>query len=193
MNQPYVLILYFSQLGNTEKMAEYIAKGAEYSGHFQTTLLKIDHYLEPIHHKATIQHHLDLLKGCAGLALGSPTYFGNMAAPMKSFWDQTTPLWLEGALVDKPACVFTSTGGPYGGSETTLLSMMLPLLHHGMTLCGIPYCKTTYAPDNAQGMPYGVSHLAESDGSRPLDHNEKKGCMILGKRLAHVTQCLSSA
>src|SRR5690606_11189879 len=120
-----------------------------------------------------------------GLALGSPTRFGNMAAPLKYFLDGTSALWLSGALVDKPAAVFTSTASMHGGQESTLLSMMLPLLHHGMLLVGLPFSEAGLSTTTAGGTPYGASHLAGSDG-RPLDETEARLCRALGQRLALV-------
>ena len=124
------------------------------------------------------------LKECAGLALGSPTRFGNMAAPMKYFLDTTSPLWLSGQLVGKPACVFTSTSTLHGGQESTLLSMMIPLLHHGMLIMGLPYSETDLVHTRSGGTPYGASHLAGDKGDLPLSEEEIRLCHALGARLA---------
>jgi NAD(P)H dehydrogenase (quinone) len=127
---------------------------------------------------------LEDLRDCAGLALGSPTRFGNMAAPLKYFLDSTAGLWLEGALVDKPAAVFTSTGSMHGGQESTLLSMILPLLHHGMCIIGLPYTEEALSATISGGTPYGASHVAGIDDSLPITEDEKKLAIALGARLA---------
>ena len=133
---------------------------------------------------------LDDLKNCAGLALGSPTRFGNMAAPLKYFLDGTSNLWLTGALVGKPAGVFTSTASLHGGQETTLLSMMLPLLHHGMLITGLPYSESALLETQGGGTPYGASHHAGADGKSGLDTHEVALCRALGMRLAKTAQKL---
>ncbi len=132
------------------------------------------------------------LEECVGLALGSPTRFGNMAAPMKYFLDRTSSLWLKGALIDKPACVFTSSGSMHGGNESTLLTMMLPLLHHGMTILGIPYSEASLSTTQAGGTPYGASHIGGEMNDRPITEDEKKLCLALGKRLAETVLQLKS-
>jgi NAD(P)H dehydrogenase (quinone) len=132
------------------------------------------------------------LQQCIGLALGSPTRFGNMAAPMKYFWDGTGALWLKGALAGKPAAVFTSTSSLHGGQETTLLSMMLPLMHHGMVIVGLPYTATELSTTETGGTPYGASHLAGSASDRPISSEEKTLCIALGKRLAETAVKLAA-
>ncbi|HEY0906966.1 MAG TPA: NAD(P)H:quinone oxidoreductase, partial [Methylophilus sp.] len=127
------------------------------------------------------------LEECAGLALGSPTRFGNMAAPMKYFLDGTSGLWLKGALIGKPAAVFTSSGSMHGGNETTLITMMLPLLHHGMLIVGLPYSEPQLTATTSGGTPYGASHIGGAMDDRPLTEDEKKLCMAMGKRLAETT------
>ena len=124
------------------------------------------------------------LRDCAGLVIGSPTRFGNMAAPLKQFLDESSSLWLQGALIDRPAAVFTSTASLHGGQEATLLSMMVPLLHHGMVLVGVPYSIPALRATAAGGTPYGASHWATDKGDRPLDDNEAEICRALGKRVA---------
>ncbi len=131
------------------------------------------------------------LQRCIGLALGSPTRFGNMAAPLKYFLDQTSGLWLSGALIGKPATVFTSTSSLHGGQESTLLSMMLPLLHHGMLICGVPYSETALMHTTTGGTPYGASHLAGTDSRLPLSDDEKTLCMAQGRRLAGIAMQLA--
>lgn len=135
---------------------------------------------------------LEDLKNCAGLALGSPTRFGNMASPLKYFLDGTSSLWLTGSLVGKPAAVFTSTASLHGGQETTQLSMLLPLLHHGMLVLGIPYSEPALLETRGGGTPYGASHFAGADGKRSLDEHELTLCRALGKRLAETAGKLGS-
>ena len=125
------------------------------------------------------------LESCAGLIIGSPGYFGNMAAPVKHFFDQTSPLWLSGAMIGKPAGVFTSTQSLHGGQETVLTSMMLPLLHHGMLISGIPYSEPALNQTQSGGTPYGASHVAGPDG-RPLSEHEQNACRTLGRRIAEL-------
>jgi len=134
---------------------------------------------------------LEDLQNCAGIALGSPTRYGNMAAPMKYFLDGTSPLWMAGTLAGKPAGVFTSTASLHGGQETTLLSMMLPLLHHGMLLVGLPYSEMELLRTTSGGTPYGPSHLAGSESNLPLTDAEKHLCQALGKRLARTALALN--
>jgi NAD(P)H dehydrogenase (quinone) len=131
------------------------------------------------------------LEECAGLALGSPTRFGNMAAPLKYFLDATGALWANGALAGKPAAVFCSTASLHGGQETTLISMMLPLLHHGMLIVGLPYTNAQLNTTTTGGTPYGASHVAGAHADRPISADEKALCIALGKRLAEVSQKLS--
>jgi len=135
---------------------------------------------------------LEDLEECAGLALGSPTRFGNMAAPLKYFIDSTSSLWLNAKLAGKPAAVFTSTSSMHGGQETTLVSMMLPLLHHGMLITGLPYTETELLTTETGGTPYGPSHTAGSDSKRPLSTEEKHLCTALGKRLATIAVTLAT-
>ena len=136
---------------------------------------------------------LDDLKECAGLALGSPARFGNMAGALKYFLDGTGPLWLSGQLAGKPAAVFTSSSSMHGGQETTLISMMLPLLHHGMVVLGLPYSEPALMRTHAGGTPYGASHVAGLDNDRPLSAEEKELCQALGKRLANIAKQLHGA
>ncbi len=132
------------------------------------------------------------LDECAGLALGSPTRFGNMAAPMKYFLDGTAGLWLKGTLVGKPACVFTSTGSMHGGNESTLLTMMLPLMHHGMLIVGLPYSEPALSTTLSGGTPYGASHVGGVMDDKPITADEKKLCIALGKRLAETALKLAA-
>ena len=131
------------------------------------------------------------MEECIGVALGSPTRFGNMAAPMKYFLDGTTALWLKGTLIGKPACVFTSTGSMHGGNESTLLTMMLPLMHHGMVIVGLPYSEPSLASTQSGGTPYGASHVGGALDDKKITEDEKKLCIALGKRLAETALKLS--
>jgi len=126
------------------------------------------------------------LENCDGLIIGSPTRFGNMSASMKYFFDSTSSLWMKGSLVDKPAAVFTSSSSMHGGQESTLLSMLNPLLHHGMLICGIPYTETALSKTTTGGTPYGASHVAGSNNTLPISDHEKTLCIALGKRIAHL-------
>lgn len=188
-----ILVLYYSQHGAVKQLAQLIARGVESVPGCQARLRTVPKvstvceataptipdagapYVEPA----------DLVE-CAGLALGSPTRFGNMAAAMKYFLDGSTGLWLNGALAGKPACVFTSSSSQHGGQESTLLSMMLPLLHHGMLLVGLPYSEPALSATQTGGTPYGVSHVAGPNNDRPISDDERKLAIAQGKRLAEV-------
>lgn len=187
-----ILILYYSQGGAVRDLAQQIARGVESvpgSRARLRTVPKISANCEAIEPEipssgapyATLQD----LEECAGLALGSPTRFGNMAAPMKYFLDGTSGLWLKGALIGKPAAVFTSSGSMHGGNEMTLMTMMIPLLHHGMLLMGLPYSEPQLGTTKTGGTPYGASHIGGAMDDQPLSDDEKKLCLALGKRLAH--------
>ncbi|KHD06095.1 NAD(P)H-quinone oxidoreductase [Candidatus Thiomargarita nelsonii] len=186
-----ILVLYYSRHGHVAQMAQKIARGIEEVPNCQARLRTVPEVSQLC--EATVPDipdagppyvSLDDLENCAGLALGSPTRFGNMAAPLKYFLDQTSGLWLSGALVDKPAAVFTSTGSLHGGQESTLLSMMLPLLHHGMLLLGLPYTQGDLLTTRTGGTPYGASHVAGTDNKNPMSEEEQRLCRALGKRLA---------
>ncbi len=188
---PYILILYYSRHGATEEMARQIARGVEEVPGIEARLRSVpavstvcEATQDSIPAAGAPYAELDELRNCAGLALGSPTRYGNMAAPMKYFLDGTSPLWMAGALIGKPAGVFTSTSSLHGGQETTLLSMMLPLMHHGMLLLGLPYSETDLLRTSTGGTPYGPSHLAGPESNLPLSDAEKRLCRALGKRLA---------
>ncbi len=193
-----ILVLYYSRNGATRQLAEYLAEGIGQvtgAGARMRTVPAVSANCEAteadIPASGPPYAELRDLEECAGLALGSPTRFGNMAAPLKYFLDGTTPLWLSGALVGKPAAMFTSTGSLHGGQETTLTSMMLPLLHHGMVIVGLPYSEVELMSTTSGGTPYGASHFAKPDGSAPITQEERKLAMALGKRLAHVAMKLS--
>lgn len=193
-----ILVLYYSRYGATKEMAQLIARGAEEVPDIQARIRTVpaistvcEATEDTIPDSGAPYATLDDLKECYGLALGSPTRFGNMAAPLKYFLDSTSGLWLSGALSGKPASVFTSTSSMHGGQETTLLSMMLPLFHHGMILLGIPYSNTELLSTKTGGTPYGNSHLAGGDSKLPLSDEEKTLCLAQGKRLAETALNLS--
>lgn len=186
-----ILVLYYSRHGATQKMAEQIARGIESVAGVEAMIRTVpdDKTTEQPEMGAPFVT-LDDLKNCDGLALGSPTRFGNMAAPLKSFLDSTSGLWMGGNLVGKPAVVFTSTSTMHGGQETTLLSMMLPLLHHGMLILGIPYTEPALTTTLEGGTPYGASHYAGSRSDKSLSESESVLCKHLGKRLATIASQL---
>ena len=195
MNQisgKYILVLYYSRHGATAEMARLIARGVEKEGLEARlrTLPEVSSVCEAtadsIPDQGAPYASLEDLEHCSGLALGSPTRFGNMAAPVKYFLDTSSKLWMSGALIDKPAGVFTSTSSMHGGQETTLMSRMLPLLHHGMLICGLPYSETGLLTTQAGGTPYGPSHVAGSDSDLPLTDTEQDLCRALGRRLARL-------
>jgi NAD(P)H dehydrogenase (quinone) len=193
-----ILVLYFSRNGTTAEMANHIARGVDAVSGVEALVRTVpdissvcEKTAESIPAHGAIYATLDDLKQCDGLALGSPTHFGNMASPLKFFIDSTTEIWFSGALIGKPACVFTSTGSMHGGQESTLLSMMLPLLHHGMLLLGLPFTETALRETTSGGTPYGPSHLSlEQTG---LTDHEKKLCQALGTRLAKTALLLKQA
>lgn len=188
---PTVLVLYYSRHGATKSMAQQVARGVKSVDSVDAkirTVANISTTCEVVEEDIPSEGHpyveLADLEQCDALALGSPTRFGNMAAALKYFLDSTSTQWLSGALIDKPAGVFTSTASLHGGQETTLLSMMLPLLHHGMLIVGIPYSEKDLHSTSTGGTPYGPSHLAGPDSSNELSEEEKKLCFALGKRIA---------
>jgi len=193
MAEPFVLVLYYSRHGATAAMAGEVARGIERVSGISARLRTVpaisancEQSEEEIPAEGPLYCELDDLRECAALVLGSPTRFGNMAAPLKYFIDQTSSLWLSGALIDKPAAVFTSTSSLHGGQETTLLSMMLPLLHHGMIIAGLPYSEPGLMAAQSGGTPYGPSHWAGSDNRRALDETEASLCRALGHRVARL-------
>jgi NAD(P)H dehydrogenase (quinone) len=188
-----VLVLYYSQNGAVKQLAQLMARGIEQVPGVKARLrtvpkvAPITQEIAPAVPDAGAPYvELSDLKECIGVALGSPTRFGNMAAALKYFWDSTGELWLNGALAGKPAAVFTSTGTQHGGQETTLMSMMLPLLHHGMVIVGLPYTEATLSTTKSGGSPYGASHVAGLTNDAPVSDDEKKLTIALGKRLAEV-------
>ncbi len=189
----YILVLYYSRHGATASMAQQVARGVSQVDGIEVvvrTVPAVSNQCEaienPIPESGDLYATLDDLKNCAGLVLGSPTRFGNMAAPMKYFLDSTSTLWANGDLINKPAGLFTSTGSLHGGQETTLISMMMPLLHHGMVIAGLPYSEPELMVSKTGGTPYGASHLAGANSDLPLVEEEKKLCRALGKRVAQL-------
>jgi NAD(P)H dehydrogenase (quinone) len=193
MNRPslILLVLYYSRHGATRRMAELICQGIDSMPGCEARLRTVPAVSTVVEASAPAipddgppYVELEDLEQCDGLALGSPTRFGNMAAAMKYFWDGTSAQWLAGTLAGKPACVFTSTGSLHGGQESTLLSMMLPLLHHGMLLLGLPYTHPELMTTASGGSPYGASHWAGLNGDRQLSEDSRNLTIALGKRLA---------
>jgi len=193
-----VLILYYSQTGAVRDMAQYIARGIEQvpgaSARVRTVprVSTVIEASEPsIPDRGAPYAELSDLEECIGVAVGSPTRFGNMAAPMKYFWDSTGALWMKGALAGKPGAVFTSTTSLHGGQEATLLSMMTPLLHHGMLILGVPYTVPELIATSSGGTPYGASHWAGPDNDKALSDEERRMCLALGRRLAETAMKLT--
>ncbi len=195
---PEILVLYYSRHGAVAVMAQQVARGVESVPGMQARLRSVppvapiyDPAAESIPASGAPYATATDLRECAGLALGSPTRFGNMAAPLKHFLDTTGAPWISGTLVGKPAAVFTSTSTQHGGQESTLLSMMLPLLHHGMLILGVPYTEAALNRTASGGTPYGASHVAGLNNDNPLTPDEKELCQALGKRLASVAHRLA--
>ncbi|HEX7951769.1 MAG TPA: NAD(P)H:quinone oxidoreductase [Burkholderiales bacterium] len=193
-----ILILYYSQTGAVKQMAQFVARGVEKVPQMAArlrTVPKVSTVVEASQPSvpdagAPYVEYNDL-EECAGLALGSPTRFGNMAAPLKYFIDGTGAMWLKGTLSGKPAAVFTSSASMHGGQESTLLSMMLPLLHHGMLIVGVPYSESALMSTRTGGTPYGASHLAGANADQPISDHERRLCIALGTRLAEAAWKLS--
>jgi len=195
-----ILVLYYSVGGSVRRMAELVAEGIERVPGAAARLRTVPRVSANIANvNAAIPEsgppycELGDLEECAGLALGSPTRFGNMAAPLKHFLDGTGLLWQRGTLAGKPACVFTSTASLHGGQETTLLSMMLPLLHHGMLVIGLPYTQGELNATRAGGTPYGASHFAGLADDQPVSDDERTLCIAQGRRLAGISLKLCRA
>jgi NAD(P)H dehydrogenase (quinone) len=195
-----ILVLYYSHRGAVREMAQWVARGIDEVPGAQARLRTVPRVAaatavaEPsVPDSGAPYCELRDLEECAGIAVGSPTRFGNMAAPMKHFWDGTSSLWLKGALAGKPAAVFTSTASFHGGQEATLLSMMLPLLHHGMLIVGLPYTEPELMSTRTGGTPYGASHVAGAGSERAVDEDERRLARALGRRLAMVALKLSTS
>lgn len=178
-----LIVLYYSRHGSTRALARQIARGIESIPHCEALLRTVEDFSSTNSDPKDPIISINELKHCHGLAMGSPVWFGNMAAPLKHFWDQTSALWLAGDLIDKPACVFTSSSSLHGGQETTLQSMKLPLFHHGMLVMGIPYSHPQLHTTQTGGTPYGASHVAHSN-QQSLSTEESELAQQLGKRLA---------
>lgn len=196
--QSYILVLYYSKNGATKEMAHLIADGIEAAGvtakirtvpNISTVVKEAE---ASIPEEGDIYCSLDDLANCAALALGSPTRFGNMASEMKYFWDQTTSLWLNGALHGKPACVFTTSGSMHGGQESTLLTMLPPLFHHGMMIMGLNNAHPALSNTKTGGTPYGASHVSGPRHDQNLSQDEKALCAEQGKRLGEVVKKLQA-
>lgn len=188
-----ILVLYYSRHGNTRNMAQAIAAGVEKVDAAEAVLRTVPavsantQVSEPdIPDEGDLYATVNDLNECQGLILGSATRFGNMAAPLKYFLDSTSDLWMKGALINKPAGVFTSTSSLHGGQESTLLTMILPLIHHGMVYAGIPYDQAALSQTQSGGTPYGASHWAGADNSRSLDEHEIALCEAQGSRIAQL-------
>jgi len=195
----YILILYYSRYGSTLEMAKQIARGVESVTGIEARLRTVpsvsptnEATQAAVPDAGAVYCTLEDLSGCSGLILGSPTRFGNMAAPMKYFLDNTSSQWMNGDLIGKPAAVFTSTSTLHGGQESTLLSMILPLLHQGMVIIGIPYSESSLHTTKTGGTPYGASHLAAGGKPQQLSEDEIQLCQALGKRVAEISKKLSS-
>ena len=194
---PYVLVLYYSRYGATEKMAQLIGRGIEQTATVEARIRTVP-AVSPIteatapaipEHGATYCAEQDL-QHCTGLIVGSPTRFGQMASALRFFVDQTAGLWASGALIDKPVATFTSSSSLHGGQESTLLGMALPWLHHGMIYCGIPYSEAALVRTHSGGTPYGASHVAGADSNRPITDDEQELCTALGQRMARLALAL---
>ncbi len=188
-----ILVLYYSHRGSVREMAQWIARGIEETGGASArlrTVPRVRSSTEAAEAAVPLSGppycEVRDLEECIGVALGSPTRFGNMAAPMKHFWDGTSDLWLRGTLAGKPAALFTSTASLHGGQETTLVSMMLPLLHHGMLIVGLPYTERELFDTRSGGSPYGATHVSGLASDRAFDDAECRLCRALGRRLATV-------
>jgi NAD(P)H dehydrogenase (quinone) len=192
-----ILVLYYSHGGAVRELAQLVARGVDGVAGCAARVRTVQRVTTvsqpaapavppPVPEAGAPYVELKDLEECIGIALGSPTRFGNMAAPMKYFWDGTGELWLKGRLAGKPAAVFTSTASLHGGQETTLVSMMLPLLHHGMVIVGIPYTEADLLATASGGTPYGASHHAGGAGGQPVTEHERRLCIALGRRLAEI-------
>ncbi len=190
---PYILVLYYSRTGQTAEMASQIARGVSRVEGMDARIRTVpavspdtEASLPAVPDEGAPYASREDLANCAGLAIGSPTRFGNMAAPLKYFLDGTGDLWLNGTLAGKPAGAFTSTGSLHGGQESTLLTMMVPLLHHGMVLCGVPYTENALNETTSGGTPYGPSHWAGTGEQQAVTDHEKTICQTFGERLARL-------
>lgn len=194
MSTPYVLVLYYSRYGATEKMAQLIARGVETVTGMEARLRSVPSVspdtaasVAAIPDSGAVYCSIEDLQECAGLIVGSPTRFGQMASALRYFVDQTSGIWTNGALIDKPFATFTSSSSLHGGQESTLLSMALPWLHHGMVYCGIPYSEPGLNSTDGGGTPYGASHVAGAESNRPVTNVEQELCEAVGARVAKLS------
>ena len=194
-----ILVLYYSHRGSVERLAQQVARGIDSVAGLSArlrTVPKVSAVCSSLEAAVPEQGppyvEVTDLQACIGLALGSPTRFGNMAAPMKYFWDSTITDWQNGTLIGKPACVFTSSASMHGGQESTLLSMMLPLLHHGMLIAGIPFSEQQLSSTQRGGTPYGASHVSGADSQSELTSEEKQLAFAMGRRLAEIARKLQA-
>jgi len=197
---PEILVLYYSRSGHTAQLARLIARGVEEVDGVRARLRQVPPVAPvtqtaqpPVPEEGAPYVELRDLAECAGMILGSPTRFGNMAAPLKYFLDSTIAEWASGTLVGKPCAVFTSTATMHGGQETTLISMLLPLLHHGMIALGIPYTEPALNNTRTGGTPYGLSHVAGLNGENPVSEHERELARVLGRRVAELSKRLATA
>ena len=189
-----ILVLYYSKSGSVKELASFIARGINSVDGAEAKIRTVPEIFPEVKNQknsipetGSLYANLDDLSNCSALALGSPTRFGNMAAPLKYFIDTATPLWLKGSLENKPACVFTSSGSLHGGNESTLLSMHIPLFHMGMIVLGLPYSIPELSKTNSGGTPYGASHVSNQEKVLSISEEEKKLCIAQGIRLAEIT------
>ncbi|WP_447893451.1 NAD(P)H:quinone oxidoreductase [Vreelandella sp. GE22] len=196
---PYILVLYYSRSGATLEMARQVAAGIESVAGIRARLRTVapvsptcEAVDSEVPEEGAVYADLEDLRHCCGLALGSPTRFGNIAAPLKYFLDTTSNLWMNGALINKPATCFTASSSMHGGQESTLLTMLIPLLHHGMVYAGIPYNETELISTQTGGTPYGASHVAGARSERRVDEHERALCIAQGKRLAKLALALNT-
>lgn len=199
MPDPYILVLYYSRYGATEKMAQLIGRGVEQQSGVEARIRTVpsvspdtEASADEIPESGAVYSSVEDLRDCAGLIVGSPTRFGQMASALRYFVDQSSGLWTSGALIDKPFATFTSSSSLHGGQESTLLSMALPWIHHGMIYCGIPYTEAGLNTTDSGGTPYGASHVAGAESNRPISEVEKQLCEALGQRLAKISLALRS-
>lgn len=200
MNEsPYILVLYYSRHHSVRDMTKWVTRGVEQVSGIQAKVRTVPAVSETtkasepaVPESGPPYATLDDLRHCAGLLVGTPTRFGNMAAPLKHFFDQTSSLWQSGDLINKPVGFYTSTGSLHGGQETTLMSMMIPCLHHGMILVGIPYSEAALFHTTGGGTPYGATHHAGEQNDKPLTDDETTLCVALGKRVATVGLALTT-
>lgn len=193
-----ILVLYYSRHGAIAELAKSVAIGVEQNAECQAVIRTVppvstvcETVAQSIPQSGDIYASLEDLENCDGLILGSPTRFGSVASPIKYFFDQSAPQWLQGALKDKPAGVFTSSSSLHGGQESTLLAMMLPLIHHGMIIIGIPFHDSPLGATQSGGTPYGASHVAGADNNHPISKDESVTAEILGRRIANCAAAVS--